>query len=387
MNGAENTTEGQAMTLNSRATYWYYFCLTCLAGLVICMILLGGYTRLTGSGLSMVDWHPIMGIIPPLTDSDWLSAFIAYQQSPEFQQVNQSISLGEFKQIFIVEYAHRVLGRLIGIVLLIPTAIAILTPTLRQDIKFLMALWILGGTQGFLGWYMVKSGLVSEPWVSSYRLTVHLMMALVILSLIVWRLCGQTTSKLSDDKDNQNLLRWAKASLALVILAISYGGLTAGLKAGYFYNTFPLMDGSLTPDGMFFTSPWWVNLFENPGTVQFLHRWIAISTCITILWTSYQYLKNTASETLLYKWATTTGALALGQVTLGLFTLLYQVPLWTALAHQAGAILLFSSLLILVNLTTHKKGATSQATPFKISKMQPATSDDHQANAKASKTG
>jgi cytochrome c oxidase assembly protein subunit 15 len=322
----------------------------CLA-LVLAMILLGGATRLTGSGLSMVTWHPT-GMLPPLNQAEWQQEFELYQQFPEYQIVNRGMTLDGFKRIYWFEYSHRQLGRLIGFMFLVPFLFFLVRKMIPAGLTpRLLTIFVLGGFQGLLGWYMVQSGLVSNPQVSQYRLTAHLLSAILIYGFILWTILnldlGQPYRRLSESP----VATWRKLSLvllALVLLTIVTGGFVAGLKAGKIFNTFPLMGGQLIPEGIGALSPWYLNPLENMVTVQFDHRWLAITTGLLLfVW----YLKGRANfgdERLnrSFKWI---GMMVLIQLGLGIATLLFHVPVSLGLLHQAGAILLFSAMLINVH--------------------------------------
>lgn len=300
-----------------------------LALMVFAMIVLGGLTRLTGSGLSMVDWRPVTGVLPPLNLEQWLNVFQLYQQTPEYHNVNYGMNLQEFKSIYWLEYIHRLWGRLIGLVLLIPTIIVFLKKQYTDLRGSIISLWITGLAQGYLGWYMVKSGLVNVPWVSPYRLTAHLCLALLIIAIIL-RMLHQIIkpAKIDATQGRQRIL----IALVLITLTIVMGGFTAGLHAGLLYNTFPLMGDSYIPNDVLHMSPLWQNFFENPATVQFIHRNLALLTLGYIFYISWRGPK-------LFK---ALAFVALIQVILGISTLLLVVPTWLAALHQAWAVLLFA---------------------------------------------
>lgn len=310
--------------------------------MVFVMIVLGGITRLMGAGLSIVDWQPIMGILPPFSEQAWQQKFLLYQRFPEYQKVNLGMTLAEFKPLFWMEYGHRLWGRLMGLILLVPTLMAILKKPLRSFLKPLCGVWILGGLQGFMGWYMVKSGLINDPSVSPYRLTTHLFLALIILALILWMLFpfmkpqGLPTSSASQEK---SLTHWISLILGLMLTTICMGGFTAGLKAGHLYNTFPTMNGQWIPDDVWFLKPLWRNFFENPSMVQFCHRVLAISTWLMTIALIYRaWLLKLQSST--RKTIAAIGGLVTLQLLLGIATLLLQVPLLLGVLHQATAVIL-----------------------------------------------
>jgi cytochrome c oxidase assembly protein subunit 15 len=322
---------------------WLKLCLV----LIFSMVILGGVTRLTGSGLSMVTWHPT-GMLPPLGSEQWLEEFNLYQQFPEFQKINRDMTLGGFKQIFWFEYSHRMLGRLTGLVFLLPFVYFWLRKMIKPGLTpRLIVMFFLGGFQGLLGWYMVKSGLVSNPHVSQYRLTAHLLSAILIYGFILWTIFNLATAEKYRRLADSSVAAWRKASLGLVTLllvTIVSGGFVAGLKAGLIFNTFPLMGGQLIPEGISALSPWYLNPLENMVTVQFDHRWLAIGTGILlVVW--YIRGRSGFDEPALQRSFKLVGMMVIVQLLLGIATLLMQVPVILGALHQAGALLLFSALL------------------------------------------
>ncbi|MCK5916888.1 MAG: COX15/CtaA family protein, partial [Cocleimonas sp.] len=255
---------------------WLFIC--CVT--IFLMVILGGLTRLTGSGLSMVDWAPIMGIFPPLNQAEWLETFQRYQLFPEYKINNQMMDLAGFKSIYWFEYSHRILGRFIGLLFFFPMLFFFLKGWVKPSLKpKLIAMFILGGLQGLLGWYMVKSGLVDNPHVSQYRLVAHLGLALFVYAYILWIALGlffQTNDQKNKPISVRCLKPYALFLSLLVFTTLLSGGFVAGLKAGHVFNTFPLMNGQLVPDGLFAMEPIWLNFFENIMTVQFDHRVLAL---------------------------------------------------------------------------------------------------------------
>ena len=327
---------------------WLLVCLL----LIFAMVVLGGVTRLTGSGLSMVNWHPVHGVLPPLNAEQWSEEFGSYQQSPEFQKINRDMNVEEFKSIFWFEYSHRILGRLIGLVFLIPFMYFWWRNKIKPGLTpRLMIMFALGGLQGLLGWYMVKSGLVSNPHVSQYRLTAHLLSAILIYGYILWTILDLTQNQPYQVMHQSTVAAWRKTSLGLIILlliTIVSGGFVAGLKAGVIFNTFPLMGGQWIPEGVSALSPWHMNLFENKVTVQFTHRLLAISMGLLLLgWSIKGLLKF--NDPIVKSSFNLVGTLVIIQIVLGISTLLMQVPVWLGATHQAGALLLFSAMLINVH--------------------------------------
>ena len=317
---------------------WLITCAVVIFG----MILLGGVTRLTDSGLSMVEWNPLMGIIPPLSQADWQVLFLKYQQFPEYQKINLGMSMSEFKFIFMFEYLHRVLGRLIGLVFFIPFVYFFVTKRISpQLLPKLLLMLILGGCQGLLGWYMVKSGLVDIPHVSQYRLTAHLGLAVLIYGFIIW-----TALELINKTSGQppKLGKAAISLSALIFLMTLTGGLVAGTKAGYAYSTWPLMGDTFVPAGLYQMSPAWLSAFENITTIQFNHRMFAYLIAILMVGFSVVALRSNISCKVrmgIYSML----ALLVVQITLGITTILFHVPVATAAAHQVGAVALLTATL------------------------------------------
>ncbi len=328
-----------------------------VAFLIVAMILVGGATRLTDSGLSITEWQPIIGAIPPLSDAHWQEAFAAYKTIPEYSQVNQGMSLDAFKAIYWWEWAHRFLGRFIGIVFLLPFIgfwIAGYIP--RAMMPRLLGLFVLGGLQGGLGWYMVKSGLVDRVDVSQYRLAAHFGVAILIFGTTLWLMLG-----LGADRQRRFGAPAAIAALVLLLVFVQLlaGALVAGIDGGLGFNTWPLINGAFIPNGLGEAAPWYLNLFENPLTVQFDHRMLGYAVVVaTILQAVWLALK--ADSQLLVGSALTLAVLALLQATLGVWTLLLAVPIALGLAHQAGAILVFAVALYHFWCTTHVQATETQ---------------------------
>ena len=320
------------------------FWLLAVAALVVLMVTVGGATRLTGSGLSITEWKPIMGAIPPLSEGAWLDAFAKYKTIPQYAEINKGMSLDAFKAIFWWEWGHRFLGRIIGAAFALPLAWFWARGRLRPEMKPpLVGLLVLGGMQGFVGWFMVQSGLSERVDVSQYRLALHLGMAFLVLGGLVWKVL-----KLGDHEAGGIRLRTITAGEArlagvlavLVFVQVIAGAFVAGLKAGLTYNTWPLMDGRLIPNGLVAKSPWWTNLFENVTTVQFNHRMLAYVIALALLGHAIGVIRRADDERLrVSAWLMAVGVVA--QLALGIWTLLALVPLHLALAHQLGAAVLF----------------------------------------------
>ncbi|HEY6132220.1 MAG TPA: COX15/CtaA family protein, partial [Halioglobus sp.] len=296
-------------------------------------------------------WKPLMGAIPPLTEQDWLATFEKYKQFPEYQKINQGMSLEGFKSIFMYEYLHRLMGRLIGVLFALPLLYFAVRRRLRRGLApGLVILFFMGGLQGLLGWYMVKSGLVDIPRVSQYRLTAHLGLAVAIYAAMLWLAFdlyfseGKTPATRS-----RPFARWTLLSVALVYLMILSGGLVAGTRAGFAYPTWPLMGDSLIPPGLYATTPAWLAMFEDITTIQFNHRMFAyvlfvlLNAVAFLVWRRAPTGRGRLASVLLV------AALCL-QVILGISTLLLHVPVWLAAAHQGGAVLLLSATLFLCHV-------------------------------------
>jgi cytochrome c oxidase assembly protein subunit 15 len=323
--------------------------LVCCA-LVFAMVVVGGITRLTHSGLSIVEWKPIVGAIPPLSHEQWDETFQKYRKTPQYEKVNKGMSLDEFKGIFWWEYIHRLLGRLIGVAFLAPLLWFALKGRLERPLlRKLLGLFVLGGMQGALGWYMVKSGLVDNPRVSQYRLTAHLGLAVLIYGAMLWVALDLLHPKTRDASTvTTGLRRFSFSLTGLVFLMILSGGLVAGIHAGLAYNTFPLMNGHVVPPEIFAIDPVYLNFFNNMATVQFDHRLIAWLLALTVPLFWYRARRQPLSPRARLACNLLLIFLAL-QISLGIATLLLAVPVPLAVAHQTGAMLVFTASL----LTSH----------------------------------
>ncbi len=313
-----------------------------VAALIICTLMVGGATRLTESGLSIVEWKPVTGTVPPLTDSEWRRQFEAYKTIPQYREMNRGMSLGEFKTIFWWEWGHRLLGRLIGAVFLLPFLWFLWRGFLSSELKRrLWIIFVLGGLQGAVGWWMVSSGLTGRVSVSQYRLAIHFMLALFIFSAIVW-----TLRRLQVRPPSVAPLRvkiTGRILLLLVFLQLYFGALVAGLRAGRVFNTWPQIDGAFIPaaERLFFEQPWWRNFFDNTLTVQFTHRMIAYTLVVLAIVHAIDAIRARTSP------AVVSGALWLmsamiAQAAVGILTLLNQVPIDLGLAHQGIAIVVLT---------------------------------------------
>jgi heme a synthase len=312
-----------------------------MAGMVFAMVVLGGFTRLTESGLSIVEWRPVTGWLPPLTQEVWEQAFAAYQKFPEYHKVNAGMTLAAFKEIYWLEYLHRLWGRLIGLAFALPFLVFLAKGWIDRRLGWkLFGVFVLGGLQGVLGWYMVKSGLIDRPDVSQYRLVAHLGVALLIYGYLLWVAFGLLTPPRTASPSNG--FPQATVGIAcLVLLTALAGGFVAGLDAGLAYNTFPLMDGELIPSQLFAATPAWRALFEDVTTVQFTHRILAIATLLAVLLFRWSLRRRSVSRRGIWA-ANLLAAWVVVQFALGVATLLSMVSMPLAMLHQASAVLLWS---------------------------------------------
>jgi cytochrome c oxidase assembly protein subunit 15 len=310
--------------------------------LVFAMVVVGGITRLTHSGLSITEWQPIVGTLPPLSDGDWEQAFAKYRETPEFRQVNSAMALAEFKRIFWWEYFHRLLGRVIGVAFLLPYLWFLIRRRIPAGYAAtLVAIFVLGGAQGALGWYMVQSGLSDDPRVSPFRLVAHLGLAIAIFGAMLWVALSLLFPRYAPPSI-ATLRRQAYATLALIFAMILSGGFVAGVRAGFAYNTFPLMNGHVVPPEILLLAPWWKNFFWNMATVQLDHRFIALILAIVVPWLWWRVRSTGGAPARAVRGAGWLLALLGAQIVLGIVTLLLVVPLPLAALHQAGALVVFA---------------------------------------------
>lgn len=311
------------------------------AVLVFIILIVGGITRMTGSGLSMTDWKPIMGSIPPVTETQWQEAFDQYKQFPEYQDRNSGMSLSEFQYIFFWEYLHRMLGRLLGVVFLVPFAWFLIRRMFNRK-QFLRSLLLLtlGLGQGLMGWFMVQSGLVDVPEVSHYRLAAHLLLAFIIFGFCIWFALDLSTKKRETSQDGAKLKSWLSLFLVILILQVVWGAFTAGLHAGHVYNSFPKMYQFWFPPEMLLVEPAILNFFQNMTAVQWTHRLLGtvLGVMAIAMWGKTLWLNTTEGEK---KWMLALFTTVLLQYAIGVFTLIYHVPLWLGVLHQAMAMVLF----------------------------------------------
>ena len=331
---------------NRHLVIWLGF--VCLV--VYLMIIVGGVTRLTQSGLSMVDWQPVMGVIPPMNTAEWEETFDAYKQFPEYQKINRGMSLEEFKGIFYWAYGHRVLGRTIGLIFFIPFVVFLLAG--RVAPRWRPRLWVaftLGGLQGLMGWYMVKSGLVDVPYVSHYRLAAHLLLAILILAFLAWLIMDMLD--VPRVSVSSAIRHSALALMLLLAVQLLFGAFTAGLDAGYGFNTYPLMHGQFLADAAVMIEPFWRNFIENGVMIQFVHRWIGALLLVGVLAFLVAGFRLPALRIPLLVLAGVT----LVQFLIGVATLMMRVPVGLGSLHQAVACLMVLSLLYLVYITREEK--------------------------------
>jgi cytochrome c oxidase assembly protein subunit 15 len=316
--------------------------------MIFLMVVIGGITRLTESGLSITEWHPVTGVVPPLSEAQWTAEFDKYKAIPQYRAIHPDMTLGEFKLIFFWEYLHRLWGRLIGVVFAVPFLYFLLRGRIAWRLAPRLAgLFVLGGLQGLLGWYMVKSGLSERIEVSQYRLAAHLVAAVIIYVATLWTALGLLWPQRAPGRDRRaaRLRRGVGAALGLALLTLAAGAFVAGLRAGYIDNTFPLMEGGFAPSHYWQLVPWYRNWFENASAAQFDHRLLAETTwsVIALLWL-YSLRLDLAARARAALQALF--AMATVQAGLGIATLLLVVPLPLAVAHQAGAILLITAAVV-----------------------------------------
>jgi len=317
--------------------------LIAVCGLVAAMIVLGGLTRLTGSGLSITEWNLIHGALPPLSDTDWQQEFTAYKAIPQYQRINKGMTLAEFKSIFWWEWSHRNLGRLIGLAFFLPFLVFLAQGRIeRALLPRLVGLFVLGSLQGVLGWFMVMSGLSERTDVSQYRLVAHLSLAFVIYAALLWTALPLWRGTWPVSGVLHLLFRWSLAVLGLVFVQILLGGFVAGLDAGLIYNTWPLMDGQFIPDGAY---PTLLAAFEDVTTAQFNHRIGAFVVAAAVIG-HWIHIRRTATSTQIRRTSHVLLAALVAQFLLGIWTLLEVVPISLAALHQAGAVALLTAALV-----------------------------------------
>ncbi|BDA84090.1 heme A synthase [Aureimonas sp. SA4125] len=326
-------TKDRALRDRRAVRYWLY----AVAAVVFALVLVGGATRLTESGLSITEWKPIHGVVPPLSDAEWQEEFTLYQQIPQYRELNQGMELSQFKTIYWWEWAHRILARFVGLVFAVPLAWFWIRGRIPAGLKpRLVGILALGGLQGAIGWWMVASGLVNRTDVSQYRLAVHLTTACLIFTATLWVARGLAPHS-DDAPPSAKSAGAARLIVILSLLQIYLGGLVAGLNAGLSFNTWPLMDGSLVPQGLMIMQPAWRNFFENVMTVQFMHRMGAYLLLAVVAMHAFASLRQAPRSTHARR-AVILLALVLVQAAIGVVTLILAVPIGWGLLHQGGAL-------------------------------------------------
>ncbi len=331
-------------TQNRAVMAWLFV----FAFIVAFLVVFGGFVRLTRSGLSIVEWNPVSGVVPPVGDQAWQEEFAKYQLTPEFQKINTNMTLEEYKFIFYMEWIHRFIARLAGLAYAVPVFYFFFKkqiPKGERGVYVVMGLLFIG--QAFMGWFMVASGLVDRPAVSHFRLTIHLLFALSLFALALWTGLGHrfgfpdTTQK----ADWSAVSKWTLAGTVILLIQITYGGMTAGLKAGHVSDTWPLMLGKLVPPNLFNSA---VKFLENPQTIVFVHRWFAFAGLVVVP-LAYSVAKKKGLPRDLLNGLLVTLGLTVLQITLGIFTVLMRVDITLALLHQANAIALFGAALYMLH--------------------------------------
>lgn len=323
--------------------------------MIFIMIMIGGITRLTGSGLSITEWNVVMGTIPPLNEKDWSEAFNKYKEFPQFKLVNQEMNMSEFKEIFFWEYFHRLWGRLIGLAFIIPFIYFLIKKKFKREMsKKLIVLFALGALQGFIGWFMVQSGLQDQPSVSHYRLATHLMMALILYTYLLYLAFGMTSfpNKIQVNTHSKTALLISNTIIGIIFFQLFYGALMAGLKAGLYYPTYPTMNGQWIPSELWVLDGFFNNLFSNKATVQFIHRVVPIllGMCLVAFAIHKNRFKKYYYSSSLNKYSTASLIMFVIQFTLGIITVINckgHIPVTWGVAHQMGAIVLLTSCLLI----------------------------------------
>lgn len=336
-------------TSNKKIIFWLYS--GCI--LVFAMVVIGGITRLTGSGLSITEWKVITGTIPPFNETQWQQEFAQYQLSPQFQKINSSFSINDFKQIYFWEYFHRLIGRIIGLVFVIPFLFFYYKKqTDKKLLPKLIIIFLLGAWQGFLGWYMVKSGLQNNPFVSHYRLAIHLVNAFITFGYIFWVAQDLKFPSTKKKLPAKNVLWLSISIFILLIIQITYGAFVAGLHAGHIFNTWPKMGDEWIASAVFasFENEGIKGIFNSMAIVQFIHRTLAliIFCLLFFIWMKRKNQSWNLNSQQLFS-INISMIIVLIQVLLGIFTLLFSVPVWLGVLHQAGAFVIFASIIFQIH--------------------------------------
>lgn len=318
---------------------WWLFI---VAGIILVMIVVGGATRLTQSGLSITTWDPVSGAIPPLSQADWEVEFANYQDSPQYERVNNQMTLSEFKPIFWWEWAHRLIGRIIGIAIVVPFVWFLVRRRIPPGYGWrIVGLAALLALQGVIGWWMVASGLVDRPSVAHERLAIHLFAALVLFAAVLWTALDLHALGRHRTRVEGRPRRWIWPFMVILFIQFMLGAFTAGLQGGFVDNTWPLMDGTFMPASTRDMSPWWTNAVHNPMGVQFLHRWWAVVVAFTALWVAWQLYRAGARRI-----AFALETVVVVQFVLGVFTLVLRVPTPLAVIHQGVGTLVLAAALV-----------------------------------------
>jgi cytochrome c oxidase assembly protein subunit 15 len=332
--------------MNARSDLTVRRWLLASAAAVVLAVAIGGITRLTESGLSITEWRPVSGILPPTSSTEWSQAYQGYLAIPEAQTVHRGITLGQFQALYWWEWVHRLLARLVGLILAAPYFLLLARGDIRRHHRWrLLLLPVLALAQGALGWYMVKSGLSVRQSVSPYRLTAHLAMALVIYVVCVWTAMDLGPRHPEAGITSRRLRRWVIVALCVSILTMLSGGFVAGLDAGRVYNTFPLMGGQVVPPGYLLPGIGWRSAFENPAAAQFNHRVLALTTA-TLLLILAAFCRRMPVPAALRRATTVGGVVVLMQVGLGITTLLMRVPVTLGVLHQVTALAVLTAMLV-----------------------------------------
>ena len=344
------------LRLPARNRRWIRTWLWAIAATTFVILVVGGVTRLTHSGLSIVDWQPLIGVVPPLDEAQWAASFERYRQFPEYRQLRPDMTLAEYKHIFFWEYLHRLVARLIGLVFLVPFAFFWFSGMLTRPLaRRAIALFALGALQGLVGWLMVRSGLVDRPSVSHYRLAAHLTLALVIFGLCVWVIRDLSLGRARPTATTVARRRLRRGLLAvggLLALQMVWGAFVAGLKAGLLFNTFPLMGGAVVPPNLWLLSPAVLNFVQNPSGVQWLHRILgtALIVCVFVV---FQQTRRPRMDRTSRRLGTALLSVVAAQYALGVLTLIYAVPIGLGVAHQALAMVIVGVWVTALHHTRH----------------------------------
>ena len=328
---------------NKTVSCWLFV----VCGFIVVMIVFGGLVRLTFSGLSIVEWKVVTGVVPPLGEQAWMQEFQKYQQTPQYRLENLGMGLAEFKFIYLMEYVHRLIGRIAGLVYVIPLLLFWVRGTIpRQKIPLFIGIGLLFGLQGFMGWYMVQSGLVNEPNVSAYRLTLHLLLALLLLGITLWTALSWHPGSRSLPGKRLSSAAWTVVLLLFLVLLlqITLGGLVAGTRAGHISNTFPKMSGRWIPGGILLFEPAFSNFYKNPIWFHFAHRWHAFLVLALAVWSFFLLRRQGAGRTVV-KLALWVKGVIFVQIGLGIAAILLSMPVALASLHQAVALVLFMLLI------------------------------------------